>query len=92
VLVADTPESFSSAVVSLLRDPVAYEAVRRAGWKFIADRFSPEAIERQLLGFLGDAASAPARRLSGGERLRRMLPTPVRLWLRRLRYPDSRRD
>lgn len=88
VLVADSPAAFSSAVVTLLRDPAAYEAVRRAGWRFIADRFSPEAVERQLLGFLGDAVSTPARRLSGGERFRRMLPTPVRLWLRKLRQTE----
>jgi glycosyltransferase involved in cell wall biosynthesis len=85
VLVADTPEGLSSAVASLLRDPAAYEAIRRAGWKFIADRFSPEAVERRLLGFLEGAATAPVRGLSSEERFKRMIPTPVRLWLRRLR-------
>jgi glycosyltransferase involved in cell wall biosynthesis len=85
VLVADTPDGLSSAIVSLLTDPAAYETIRRAGWKFIADRFSPEAVERKLLGFLGDAATAPVRRLSSSERFKRMIPTSVRLSLRRLR-------
>jgi glycosyltransferase involved in cell wall biosynthesis len=85
VLVADTPEGLSSAIVSLLRNPAAYEAIRRAGWRFIADRFSPEAVERKLLGFLGEAATAPVRRLSRAERFKRMIPTSVRLSLRRLR-------
>ena len=85
VLVADTAEGLASAVASLLTDPAAYEAIRRAGWKFIADRFAPEAVERKLLGFLGDAATAPARRLSGAERFKRMIPTPARLLLRKLR-------
>jgi O-antigen biosynthesis protein len=89
VLVAESSEAFSSAVVSLLRDPVAYEAVRRAGWQFIADRFSPEAVERKLLGFLEGAATAPARGLSSEERLKRMIPTPVRLLLRRLRQTTA---
>lgn len=86
VLVADTPERFASAVESLLSDPAAYEAVRRAGLKFIADRFSPEAVESKLLGFLDDVAAMPVRQLSGGERLRRMIPAPVRHFIRRLRY------
>jgi O-antigen biosynthesis protein len=85
VLVADTPEGLSSAIVDLLKDPVVYEAIRRAGWTFIAEHFSPEAVERKLLGLLNDAASAPSRGLSAGERFKRMIPTPARLLLRRLR-------
>jgi glycosyltransferase involved in cell wall biosynthesis len=85
VLVADSPESFASAVVHLLTEPGAYEAVRTAGRKFIADRFSPEAVEARLLGFVDQAASVPARPLSRGERLRRIVPAPVRHFARRVR-------
>jgi glycosyltransferase involved in cell wall biosynthesis len=85
VLVADTPQGFASAAVTLLRDPVAYETIRRAGFKFIADRFSPEAVEARLLCFVAEAATTPARGLSSAERFRRMIPTPLRLLVRRLR-------
>jgi glycosyltransferase involved in cell wall biosynthesis len=90
-LVADTPEGFASAVVTLLRDPAAYEAVRRAGAKFIADRFSPQAVEARLLRFFSEVAAMPGRRLSGRERLKRMVPTPVRLWVRRVRQGGASR-
>lgn len=89
-LVADTPEGLASAVVTLLEDPAAYEAVRRAGSKFIADRFSPQAVEAKLLRFFGEAAANPGRRLSGRERFKRMVPTPVRLWVRRVRQGGVR--
>jgi glycosyltransferase involved in cell wall biosynthesis len=85
VLVADSPEQFASAVVGLLAEPAAYEAVRRAGRDFIAARFSPEAVEARLLAFFDQAASTPPRPLSSGERLRRMVPTPVRHFVRRVR-------
>jgi glycosyltransferase involved in cell wall biosynthesis len=85
VLVGDTPEDFSAAVVSLLRNPVAYETIRRAGMKFIADRFSPKAVEAELLRFIDDLATRPVRRLSSGEKFRRLVPTPLRFFLRGLR-------
>jgi glycosyltransferase involved in cell wall biosynthesis len=84
-LISDTPEGLSSAIVRLLRDPLAYEAIRRAGWKFIADRFSPEAVEAKLLGFFDHVATEPVGPSSIRERFRMMIPPPVRYLLQRLR-------
>jgi hypothetical protein len=53
--------------------------------KFIADRFSPKAVEAELLRFIDDLATRPVRRLSSGEKFRRLVPTPLRFFLRGLR-------
>ena len=78
VLVADHAQDFCTAVVQLLQDRVFYENVRRAGWKFIRDRFSPDVVKEELLGFFDHVASIPRRPLSPKERLKSVLPYPVR--------------
>jgi O-antigen biosynthesis protein len=78
VLVADEPRDFCSAVVKLLRDQSAYDAIRAAGWKYISDRFSVGAVQANLLTLLDQAAARPAKEASISERMRSLIPTPLR--------------
>lgn len=78
VLVADNPKDFCSAVVRLLRDSSSYEAIRAAGWKFIAAQFSVEAAEANLLSLFERVAAMPVRQPSAMERLKMAVPTPLR--------------
>lgn len=78
VLVADDAGGFCSAVVKLLRDEATRNAIRAAGWKFISDRFSIDAVQGDLLDALERAAEKPAKEASFVQRMRAMLSTPLR--------------
>jgi O-antigen biosynthesis protein len=78
VLVGDHPRDFCAAVVKLLRDESTYDAVRKAGWKYISDRFSVEAVKANLLTVLDHAAARPAKEASIIERMRSIVPTQLR--------------
>ena len=78
VLVADDAGGFCSAVVQLLRDEATRNAIRAAGWKFISDRFSIDAVQGDLLGALERAAEKPAKEASLVQRMKGVLSTPLR--------------
>jgi glycosyltransferase involved in cell wall biosynthesis len=78
VLVGDNPRDFCAAVVKLLRDESTYDAVRKAGWKYVSDRFSVEAVKANLLTVLDHAAARPAKEASIVERMRSIIPTQLR--------------
>jgi glycosyltransferase involved in cell wall biosynthesis len=86
VLVGDTPETLASAVVSLLEDTATYETVRRAGWEFVRNRFSPEAVQQLLLEFFDEVAHTRSRRLSINERLKMVIPVRLRYLPRRISH------
>jgi glycosyltransferase involved in cell wall biosynthesis/SAM-dependent methyltransferase len=48
VLITDEPLAFAAEVVRLYRDEALWERLSRAGLKFAAERFSPEAARAQL--------------------------------------------
>jgi glycosyltransferase involved in cell wall biosynthesis len=83
-LVAETPEAFAAAVVNLLQDRAFYDRIRRAGWEFIAQRFSPEVVKANLLRFFAEVAAAPRKAPSAKERLKMTLPYPVVQLIRRI--------
>lgn len=62
-VVADSPSAFAEAVVELAQDQPMRDRIRTAGWAFIRDRFSPEAVGGLLTGLLRDLADAPPKRL-----------------------------
>jgi len=64
VLVAETPEAFVSAILQLSRDPDLYDAVRGAGWNFINDRYSVQAVSRLLPPLLMRLAEMRSKRIA----------------------------
>ena len=50
-LVADDPAAFAQEVVSLFQFPAHADAMGQAAKAFVSDRFTPEAVERQLGAF-----------------------------------------
>ena len=52
LLVADTPEKFADAIVRLLNDSNYYNELSEAGYRFITEHYSPQAMQMQLACFL----------------------------------------
>jgi glycosyltransferase involved in cell wall biosynthesis len=55
ILIADTPEAFSKAVIRILKQPNLGEALATSGLKLVKDKYSPEAISVQYERLLGQA-------------------------------------
>jgi len=52
LLVENTPESFAEAIFSLLNDKNYYALISNNGYEFIKEHYAPEAMQKQLIGFL----------------------------------------
>ena len=52
LLVANTPETFADAVVRLLNDSNYHNELSEAGYHFITEHYSPQAMQIQLASFL----------------------------------------
>lgn len=70
VLVADTPEGFVSAILQLWRDKRLYDAARRAGWDFINDHYSVQAVGDLLPPLLMRLAAKRSKRIAPWRRVR----------------------
>lgn len=60
LLIADTPEQFAAAIVSLLRDPARREQLERSARALVVDRYDWSAVAGQLEEALARAAGLPA--------------------------------
>jgi len=63
LLVADRPDAFAAAILSLLDDAAMRARIGRAGRDFIESRYSPAAVGRQLEALVAKLAALPPRRL-----------------------------
>lgn len=70
LLVADSPQAFADAVVALWRDATLRERIGMAGWQFIRDRYSVEAVGRLLPPLLRQAGGCVPQRLPAARRWR----------------------
>ena len=59
VLLANTPEDFANYVIQAYTNPELWQRLSDAGYEHIAKHFSPEAVERTILGSLECGAPAP---------------------------------
>ena len=59
VLLANTPEDFANYVIQAYTNPELWQRLSDAGYEHIAKYFSPEAVERTILGSLECGAPAP---------------------------------
>jgi glycosyltransferase involved in cell wall biosynthesis len=69
VMVGDTPDVFSGAVIRLMRDEVLYENLRRAAWTFVNDRYSIDAVSRRIRDLVGRLDRFPVKTLSRAKAL-----------------------
>jgi O-antigen biosynthesis protein len=52
LLVVDTPETFADAIVRLLNDSNYHNELGQAGYRFVIEQYSPQAMQTQLARFL----------------------------------------
>ena len=82
VLVGDTAEAFAAAVISLLTNRPLYDQIRYAGWQFIRDHYSLDAVAAPVLSIFAGVADIPAQRLPLYMRIYKSIPISIRrrLW------------
>ena len=61
VLLGDTPEEFAAHVVSLLVNPSLHAEISFAGWEFLNDSFSEDAVREQVHALFKDLEHMPRR-------------------------------
>ena len=61
VLLGDTPEEFAAHVVSLLVNPSLHAEISLAGWEFLKDSFSEDAVREQVHALFKDLEHMPRR-------------------------------
>ena len=64
VLVGDTPQEFSDAVISLWSDHSLYDKIRENGWRFIEKNYSVDAMISRLPSVLAEIARLRPKRPS----------------------------
>lgn len=74
VLACDTPQAFVDAIAMLWQDRNRYETVRKNGWSFINDRYSEQAVERQIAPIFQGLAARPPKRISVVKRIKMLAP------------------
>lgn len=74
VLVGNTPQELADLIAQLWLDQELCERVRAAGWRFIEERLSTNAVARRIPGFLASTVAARPRRLSMVRRMRMIGP------------------
>lgn len=62
VLIADSPRSFAAAIVELHQDAALWESLSARGIEFIRDRYSPQAVEREMLKLMRSLPSPRPRK------------------------------
>jgi glycosyltransferase involved in cell wall biosynthesis len=63
VLIGDTPEAFADAVVELVTNEGLRERLRRSAWTFVDERYSQEAVARQVHSLIGNLYRYPVKKL-----------------------------
>jgi len=71
VLVGNAPEEFAAHVVALQRDSLLYQKTSEAGWTFIRDNYSAEAVSQQIHKVIESIANQRLQRLSPWRRLKK---------------------
>ena len=61
VLLGDTPEEFAAHVISLLVNPSLHAEISLAGWEFLKDSFSEDAVREQVHALFKDLEHMPRR-------------------------------
>ena len=74
VLVADTPQTFADAIVTLWRDRDLYENIRKNGWNFINDRYSVQAVDHLITPIFVRLSTCRAKRISPIKRIKMLAP------------------
>lgn len=64
VLIADSPEAFSGAVIELMRDEVLYDKIRKNSLEHIENNFTPEKVGNRFEQILEEFDGLPARKMS----------------------------
>ena len=70
VLVGDSPQEFSDAVLSLLKDKEMYERIRLAGYHYIKQNYSEEAVQTKIFSLFDGLNNCPVSRISFLTRVR----------------------
>jgi O-antigen biosynthesis protein len=73
VVLADTPEEFSSGVIMLHRDREFYERIRMNGWRFVEANFTGKAINGRIDSVFNAIERSTVRSLSLRKRLKQGL-------------------
>jgi glycosyltransferase involved in cell wall biosynthesis len=73
VLVGDTPENFTEHVIALYQDSMLYEKIRLAGWNFVRNHYSEEALAPLLLETFSEIQDTKPKSLAFKERFIKFL-------------------
>ncbi len=82
-IVADDSEAFAEGIVRLVRDVELYRAMRRAGHALIKDRFTPEAVGRNVESYFQEILKLPVKKL---ETLKSIQLTAAEIWRRHIAW------
>ena len=82
-IVADDPEAFAEGIIRLARDIKLYRTMRRAGHALIQDRFTPEAVSRNVESYFQEVLKLPVNKL---EALKSMQLTAAKIWRRHIAW------
>jgi len=69
ILIAESPETFSDAVVALMRDDELYDRVKANGIRHIENNFTPERIGERIGSILAELDVLHARKMSLSSRI-----------------------
>lgn len=81
LLVGDTPEAFTDAIVRLWHDHPLHETIRQNGWRFINERFSVQAVSRLLPSLLLQLGGIRPKRLNLLRRLKIIAPNYMDMYI-----------
>lgn len=74
VLVGDTPQTFTDAIVTLWQDRDLYESIRKNGWNYINDRYSVQAVDHLITPIFVRLSTCRAKRISPIKRIKMLAP------------------